>query len=1370
MPGIDTEEGDIEGRAETREVGRRLIDAWPLVLTYAWLMAMSFLQQPGRTTFDTKFDLTANPGPFLARSLTLWNPGASFGELQNQAYGYLFPQGTFFLLGDVAGLPDWVTQRLWSGLVLIVAFEGCRRLVLALMPGCSAWAAWLGAASYAAAPRLLGLSGVLSGEVLPTAVLPWVVLPIVLAHRGRLTPRTAAAASGVAMLFLGGVNAVGNLATLPVVLLVVLAGRRRPGGGDLVRWWLGAVVLASAWWALPLLVLGRFSPPFLDYIETSSAVERPLGWTNVTRGADHWVGYFEVGGEPWWPGSYLLATSPLLIAVTALVAGLGLWGLTRSTMPLRRALLASLLLGALCLTLPRDGSLASPLQGPVQGLLDGALAMLRNVHKVDPLLRLPLALGLAHLATRWSDVRMPRLVTAAPLVNAVVLVLVLLSAQPLWTGQMRKEGWETVPEPWEEAAAFLDGVDGTGSALILPGASFGLQTWGATIDEPMQGLAETPWVTRSQVPLTPGPTIRLLDAVQERVADGRGSPVLADLLARSGIEYVVVRRDLELTSGAADLGRVDLALTRSPGLRKVAGFGSTGLGDQALIDVLEVEPAAQRVVAVPTSDVLTLAGSSEDVLTAMEAGVLDPTTPVVVEGEENWPVGVPDLVGDGLRKRERGFGALEATGPVMALDEEHRYRRAAYDFAGPESTAPLYADYGDAVSTIVASSSAAYSDSFGESRPDNAPHQAFDGDDSTYWQSAPLLDPVGQWVEVRFREDVAFPGVTVSTRPLETGGAELLRVRVTAGTNDVTVPVDPETGLATAALRGTFDRVRVTVEETRDGAGAAGSGVVAITEVSLPDLVAPRSLAIPADGADAGTTFVLRAAAHRRTCLDAGLGTNCWPVTGARTSDEEAGLFRRLTVDEATSWQVSGTVVARATDGAQRLLAPLGGVRATASSVYLGEPGVAAQLATDADPETFWAAAQGDEEPTLRLAWDTPVTIDELRVTAAPDSMAPPTTAVVVAGEETRRIDLSSGVASFAPLRAESMEVRFDAQPSSDRPLGVAEVSAPALRSLVQPLTRKSATGAICGLGPEIVVDGAVYPTRVAGVIGDVVDGTAMTLESCGGPVTVAAGTHEVDVVSTAQFAPTSVVLRPSDLPDTALPPQESTSPVVRAWGSTRRLVRLEPGPERLLVVNENFNPGWEASSGDDALKPVRVDGWKQGFVVPAGSGGDVEIAFTPGTTYRVALLAGLLGALALAVALVRGLRSDRRRVPCEETDGAAGLTCGGDVGRPSTGWVVVGVATLALLGGPAVALGLLVGVVARRVLGDPGLVGALLVGGAGVAAAVVAVSSPGLPPLLCDLVAGTGVGCLGVALLTGVDRRAEAAPSDVGVDRVVAP
>ena len=44
-----------------------------------------------------------------------------------------------------------------------------------------------------------------------------------------------------------------------------------------------------------------------------------------------------------------------------------------------------------------------------------------------------------------------------------------MSAQPLWTGELRKPGWSEVPEAWSQAASFLAQREGTGSTLVLPG-------------------------------------------------------------------------------------------------------------------------------------------------------------------------------------------------------------------------------------------------------------------------------------------------------------------------------------------------------------------------------------------------------------------------------------------------------------------------------------------------------------------------------------------------------------------------------------------------------------------------------------------------------------------------------------------------------------------------------------------------------------------------------------------------------------------------------------------------------------------------------------------------------------------------------------
>ena len=129
------------------------------------LSAMCFWQAPGLVVPDTKLDLTANPVGLMARALDLWDDSA-FGQLQNQAYGYLFPSGPFHALLSAAGVPAWIVQRLWWSLILGVAFVGFWRLAGALRVG-SPWSRYLGAALFALSPRFLSEVAVTSFEVWP---------------------------------------------------------------------------------------------------------------------------------------------------------------------------------------------------------------------------------------------------------------------------------------------------------------------------------------------------------------------------------------------------------------------------------------------------------------------------------------------------------------------------------------------------------------------------------------------------------------------------------------------------------------------------------------------------------------------------------------------------------------------------------------------------------------------------------------------------------------------------------------------------------------------------------------------------------------------------------------------------------------------------------------------------------------------------------------------------------------------------------------------------------------------------------------------------------------------------------------------------
>lgn len=1346
------EGGDLVSSSQLRASGvRRSRTAQVHYLVVLALGVLTFLQRPGKTTFDTKFDLSADPGSFLAGTLHLWNPELSFGELQNQAYGYLFPQGTFFWGGDLLGVPDWIVQRCWSALILIAAYDGARRLFRALAStGTRSGPDWLplvAGVAYSFSPRLLGLSGVLSAEILPTAVLPWVVLPLVLALQGRLSPRLGALLSGVAVLCMGGVNAVEDLAALPLPALLLLFSLGTVVGRRLTRWWVVSVSLACAWWMLPLLVLGKYSPPFLDYIETAAATTHPLGWTNVVRGADHWLAFVNVGGEPWWPGAFDLATLPLLIGLTAVVAALSLGGLFHPTMPARLPLALSALLGVVLLTMPHISSLGSPLSGGVRELLDGMLAPLRNVHKVDPLVRLPLAVGFAHgtgLLVAWvrarsegrADVRF-RLPRATRLVvPTLVVALLATSALPLFERTLRKPGWDAVPQAWSQTTDYLaQHADGR-RALVLPGSGFGQQTWGWTIDEPIQGLAKSPWVSRTQVPLVPGPTIRFLDSIEDRIADGQGSPVLADTLARAGIGFVVVRRDLDLfASDAPSTSTVDQAVKRSPGLREVASFGSTGIGDQAAITVYEVGRDVPVVEAVDAGSVAEVAGGPEDVISLIEAGLLAPTRPVLVRGKG---AATPDFVADGYRLRERQFGRLrDSLSQLMTPTEKYRNERRAHDYPGVDGAQRVAASYPE-ISGLTASSSSGYADTLGAVRPELGPYSAVDGVLDTYWRSAPLEKPEGQWLEVRLKEPQPLPYVDLTVGVDGYSGVPVRRVRVDAGGQVSDHDVDPATGVVRVDLSGApVSRVRVTVLDTYRH---PRFGVVAIREIGFPGLALGRSLVVPSAGAGAATDFLFRAQPERRACVTGELGQDC-DAEAARPAEEAAGLNRTFTTDASGTWTLSGTVTARSSASTAQLLLPLGRqVGVVASSVLTHDPSVSGQFAFDGNPQTSWIASRGGQDQSLELRWKGKRTLTRLQLVAAGGLTRSAPSAVLEADGQRREVSLrGDSLGYFDPLRTNHVKITFPGSKTDQRSLGIADLVITGLDNLTYSPSPSAITGADCGFGPVVQIDGKTVQTRVTGRIRDVLSGGALRLQACGRDLRLAPGKHTLTVASTDRWVPTTVALKvptASTGGTSAVDPADRTTTITH-WTSTDRSVRIGSGQAAILRIPENLNAGWRATLNGTVLDQVALDGWQQGYRVPAGKGGTVHLVYTPDGTYRLfLLLGGLAGVALLGLALVVAVRERRRprTVPVLPTAWGRTLPIG------PFGLVFLLAAWVA--GGVPLLVGTGVGLLVRRRV-PAAWAGAGLVAVAGVAAAILAQVDPDQSWSVIDAVTGGAVGLL---------------------------
>ncbi|WP_141013748.1 hypothetical protein [Nocardioides sambongensis] len=557
------------------------------------------------------------------------------------------------------------------------------------------------------------------------------------------------------------------------------------------------------------------------------------------------------------------------------------------------------------------------------------------------------------------------------------------------------------------------------------------------------------------------------------------------------------------------------------------------------------------------------------------------------------------------------------------------------------------------------------------------------------------------------------------------------------------IQVDPETGRAATPLDGSYSRLRITVEAV-DETVTDSSALVGIDEIGLPGLTVDRTIVLPGQGADEGSSFVFTARGRRPTCIDSGVGTSCGVFSTARASEEESGIVRRFELAGSGGWTGTGAVLARPGRETQRLFEPVfGQVRVRASTTYLEEASVAPQFAYDGDGRTFWSSQIGDSAPTLRLEWGERRRIRTISVASAPGGAQPPTTATLIAGAESRTVDLSTGTARFAPLETRRLAIRFDVPEGWSGRLGVAELSIPGLDDLRFSIDRDQVTGSVCGLGPELAINGTVHPTRVSGTLGDIIDGTPLDLEACEPSVPMQSGRVDVGLRSTTIFAPTRLVLEP--VTDAAATDQGVTERQVSEdrWEATHREITVAAGPEALLVVNENFNAGWSASLGETSLDPVRVDGWKQGFIVPEGEGGDVVLSFGPDRWYKVALVLGGLAALLLLVGAVVVARREKQRMTAPAQPGAGPE-------RPGPVWVRIAVAVpFGLMGGPALLAGYLVGAFLRRPRIDTGLIGAIAVGAAGVLAATVA-DSASSPPVWCDALAAVGLGMVGAVIVLG--------------------
>jgi len=427
---------------------------------------------------------------------------------------------------------------------------------------------------------------------------------------------------------------------------------------------------------------------------------------------------------------------------------------------------------------------------------------------------------------------------------------------------------------------------------------------------------------------------------------------------------------------------------------------------------------------------------------------------------------------------------------------------------------------------------------------------------------------------------------------------------------------------------------------------------VGIKEITVPGLHASRVIVAPSVPHVRPAVVVLaKAQPLASPCMLTPGRWVCSPAL-ARPVEEQYGFDEAFTAPAAAQVTLRGSAVLFAPSLVNKYVRLAGRQpRVGASSRYTRAPQNQPRSAFDGNPATTWIASPGDTNPVLTISWRHRLTVRTVTIQRPPGADGP--LPVLVSGERGQArggVLGPAGVLRFAPIRTRELAFRFSPPQTPLQISGVTIPGVPALQTPSGPFRLP------CGLGPVVELDGRVLPTQVTGTFAELLAGQPMPFTACPA-ARIAAGANRVAEPPTDPFDVQDVVLAVSrggaaqgsgtqgsgtlgsgtlgsGTPGGAAlgpAPGPATAAVIRSWTSARRVLAVAAPARSYLVVNENFNPGWQARLAGRPLPAIRLDGWKQAWLLRAGSAGTVTLTYLPDAVYRDALGGGL-GSLALVV------------------------------------------------------------------------------------------------------------------------------------------
>ena len=486
----------------------------------------------------------------------------------------------------------------------------------------------------------------------------------------------------------------------------------------------------------------------------------------------------------------------------------------------------------------------------------------------------------------------------------------------------------------------------------------------------------------------------------------------------------------------------------------------------------------------------------------------------------------------------------------------------------------------------------------------------------------------------------------------------------------------------------TFDTIDITIAATdRDDARLfAGLSAVGFSEVVVVDRDGRRPVAddvvrLPTDLLDAAGAAAIDHA------LALVLTRQRVSGTVAVRSDPEKSIIRTFSLPTERSFALTGQV--RLSDNAlsdavidQALglaNAQQGGVTATSSRRLPGGLTNRAMAAIDGDRNTWWSPGfLGQQREFVDFVTAKPVTVDTFELTvlndgrhsvpqrlsvAVGDGQGPDQVEVValppIADQPTPNGSQTVSVRLKRPLTGTHLRVSVPDEPTAVRDvltldwftgqpvtmpiglvdLGISGLAAPALPDMIDAACR-----------PDLVrVNGRSVPVSLQGMTADLLAGKAISLQDCPATALVlpegASTLRTVDASFTGidldrlvlrslaggAADPAKGILSPSSVPgggrpDVRVDQQDQTTVEVVVTGAEAPF---------WLVLGQSHNLGWTATAGGKDLgSPTLVNGFGNGWEVPAGQTIRVHLEWTPQKVVWGAILASLVS-VAIALVLV---------------------------------------------------------------------------------------------------------------------------------------